>query len=119
MNCESEISASGNGYSLEMLTFINNDNAKAEYLNQKNYQTSTNKQKELLSSKNDTNYDIYEAIMIPDLVNAPAANGDEVYYILYVRKDNHLIKLYQSSTETDKTAYINLSEELKEMLNIK
>ena len=57
--------------------------------------------------------------MIPDLVNAPAANGDEVYYILYLRKDNYLIMLYQSSTNADKTAYINLGKELKEMLNIK
>lgn len=119
MKCENAVSANGNGYSLEMLTFKDSDSAKAEYQNQKNYQTSTNKQKELLSSVNNNNYDIYEATMVPDLVNAPAANGDEIYYIFYLRKDNYLIKLYQSSTNADKTAYINLGKELKEMLNIK
>lgn len=119
MNCENAVSANGNDYSLEMLTFKDVDSAKSEYQNQKNYQISTNKQKELLSSVNNNSYDIYEATMAPDLVNAPAANGDEVYYILYLRKDNYLIMLYQSSTNADKTTYINLGKELKEMLNIK
>lgn len=119
INCENAVNAYDNGYSLELLTFNDVDSAKVEYQKQVDYQNTTSNQKELLSSISNDNYDIFEAILVPDLENAPAAKGDEVEYILQLRKDNYFIVLFQISTDDDKTAYISLAKELKEMLNIK
>lgn len=119
IKCKSANFAVGNSYSLEMLIFDDNESAKEEYQSQNKYKLSTNKEKELLVSNSKDNYDIYEAILVPDLENAPAANGDEVDYVLYIRIDNYLLIFHQSSTDSNKNSYISLGSKLKEMLGIK
>lgn len=119
IKCKSANFAVGNSYSLEMLIFDDNESAKEEYQSQNKYKLSTNKEKELLVSNSKDNYDIYEAILVPDLENAPPANGDEVDYVLYIRIDNYLLIFHQSSTDSNKNSYISLGSKLKEMLGIK
>lgn len=120
-DCSIVINAQSDDYTLEMYEFSGDgDKSAKEYFeSQKRYQQDTKKEQRVLASTNTSKYDIYESTMTPNLENAPAAIGDEVSYILQIRVENYVIVLFQESNEADKTTYINLGKELKEMLNIK
>lgn len=118
INCIDAISATGNGYSLELFMFRDNNSAKQEYTSQKNYQLETNNVKQEIASGSKDNFDYYEATLVPNLDNAPAATGDEQIYLYKLRIDNFYISFYETSTNSDKTNMINVVEELKTVLGV-
>ena len=117
-NCTSAISATGDGYSLELFVFKDNDSSIKEYNEQNNYQLEVNNVEKLIGTSNTDKYDYYEAILVPNLEKAPAATGNEYDYIYQLRIDNFYISLFETSTISDKTKMINIAKELKTALGI-
>lgn len=118
-NCTDAVSASGEGYSLELYVFEDEESAKKEYNTQNNYQLESNNVKQVIGSENTNDYNYYEATLVPNLEMSPAATGDENIYLYQLRVDNFYVILYETSTNSDKTNMINIANELKVALGVK
>lgn len=117
-NCTNAISATGDGYSLELFVFEYNDSSIKKYNEQNNYQLEVHNVEKLIGTSNTDKYDYYEAILVPNLEKAPAATGNEYNYIYQLRIDNFYISLFETSTISDKTKMINIVKELKNALEV-
>lgn len=119
-NCTQAIAVdtAGSEFFLELYKYSAEDNAKKQYKSQNEYQLENNSVKKELSSVNNENYDEYEAILIPKFEGALPIDGVEIY-LYQLRINNYYINFYESSTNADKTALINIVEELKTALGVK